>query len=38
MLELVYCNTCQAGDEVKAAREAFIARAAAKAATKANGG
>lgn len=35
MLELVYCHTCQAGDEVKAAREAFIARAAAKAAAKA---
>lgn len=34
MLELVYCHTCQAGDEVKAAREAFIARAAAKAAAK----
>jgi enoyl-CoA hydratase/carnithine racemase len=28
-LELVYCHTCQAGDEVKTAREAFIARAAA---------
>jgi enoyl-CoA hydratase/carnithine racemase len=37
MLELVYCNTCQAGDEVKAAREAFVARAAAKAAAKASG-
>lgn len=35
MLELVYCHTCQAGDEVKAAREAFIARAAARAAAKA---
>lgn len=31
-MELVYCHTCQAGDEVKAAREAFIARAAAKTA------
>lgn len=28
-VELVYCHTCQAGDEVKTAREAFIARAAA---------
>lgn len=28
-LELVYCHTCQAGDEVRTAREAFIARAAA---------
>ncbi len=31
-LELVYCHTCQAGDEVKAARDAFIARTKAKAA------
>ena len=31
-LELVYCQVCQGGNEVKAAREAFIARAAAKAA------
>lgn len=29
-LELVYCHTCQAGDEVKRAREAFIARSAAR--------
>lgn len=36
-LELVYCHTCQAGDEVKAAREAFVARAAARAAAKAAG-
>ena len=36
MLELVYCHTCQAGDEVKAAREAFIARSAARAAAKTN--
>jgi enoyl-CoA hydratase/carnithine racemase len=33
-LELVYCHTCQAGDEAKAARAAFIARAEAKAAAK----
>ena len=31
-LELVYCHVCQGGDEVKAAREAFVTRAAAKAA------
>ena len=30
-LELVYCVTCQAGEEVKTAREAFIARAARRA-------
>jgi|EndMetStandDraft_7_1072992.scaffolds.fasta_scaffold11564_3 enoyl-CoA hydratase/carnithine racemase len=34
-LELVYCHTCQAGEEVPRAREAFKARAAAKAAAKA---
>ncbi|MBO9525112.1 MAG: enoyl-CoA hydratase/isomerase family protein [Sphingobium yanoikuyae] len=33
-LELVYCHTCQAGEEVPRAREAFKARAAAKAAAK----
>jgi enoyl-CoA hydratase/carnithine racemase len=38
MLELVYCSTCQAGDEVKTAREAFIARAAAKAAARTDAG
>lgn len=34
-LELVYCHTCQAGEEVPRARERFKARAAAKAAAKA---
>jgi 2-(1,2-epoxy-1,2-dihydrophenyl)acetyl-CoA isomerase len=29
-LELAYCHVCQAGDEVTRAREAFIARAAAR--------
>ncbi|MCG2841123.1 enoyl-CoA hydratase/isomerase family protein [Sandaracinobacter sp. RS1-74] len=33
-LELVYCHTCQAGDEPTRAREAFIARAAAARAAK----
>ncbi|WBX82817.1 enoyl-CoA hydratase/isomerase family protein [Sphingosinicella microcystinivorans] len=33
-LELSYCHTCQAGDEVVRAREAFIARAAAAKAGK----
>lgn len=35
-LELVYCHTCQAGEEVPRAREVFKARAAARAATKAD--
>lgn len=34
-LELVYCHSCQAGDEVPRARERFKAGAAAKAAAKA---
>lgn len=34
-LELVYCHSCQAGEEVPRAREIFRARAAAKAAAKA---
>ena len=34
-LELVYCHSCQAGEEVPRARELFKARAAAKAAAKA---
>jgi enoyl-CoA hydratase/carnithine racemase len=37
-LELVYCHICQAGEEVPRAREAFKARAAAKAAAKASEG
>lgn len=36
-LELVYCHSCQAGDEVPRARERFKARAAARAAAKAAG-
>jgi enoyl-CoA hydratase/carnithine racemase len=33
-LELIYCHTCQAGEEVPRAREAFAARAAARKAAK----
>ncbi|MBB3956115.1 enoyl-CoA hydratase/isomerase family protein [Novosphingobium sediminicola] len=33
-LELIYCHTCQAGEEVPRAREAFKARAAARKAQK----
>ncbi|WP_245654029.1 enoyl-CoA hydratase/isomerase family protein [Novosphingobium rosa] len=33
-LELIYCHTCQAGEEVPRAREAFKARAAARKAAK----
>ena len=36
-LELVYCHTCQAGEEVPRAREKFRAMAAARAAAKAKG-
>lgn len=36
-LELVYCHTCQAGEEVPRARETFKALAAARAAAKAKG-
>lgn len=36
-LELVYCHVCQAGDEVKVAREAFVARSAAARAARAEG-
>ncbi|WP_336962719.1 enoyl-CoA hydratase/isomerase family protein [Sphingobium aquiterrae] len=36
-LELVYCHSCQAGEEVPRAREIFRARAAARAAAKAAG-
>ncbi|WP_157218158.1 enoyl-CoA hydratase/isomerase family protein [Flavisphingomonas formosensis] len=36
-LELVYCHSCQAGEEVPRARERFKARAAARAAAKAAG-
>lgn len=36
-LELVYCHTCQAGEEVPRAREKFKALAAARAAAKAKG-
>lgn len=36
-LELVYCHSCQAGEEVPRAREKFRVRAAARAAAKAKG-